>query len=89
MADPCAHEDVHFHLNIQTFGNTNIKYLEVTGHCTKCSARLQFRGPAGVSPDVPTVSAIDGHEASFPFLFDGETYDGKAIGYAVSFRGGN
>jgi hypothetical protein len=79
---------VHWHLNLQHFGNTNIKYLEVKGRCALCGRGVSFRGPAGLNPVHPTVS-VDGSEAIFPFLFDDETYDGKAIGYSVSASGAN
>jgi hypothetical protein len=78
----CA-EQTSWHLNLQHFGNTNMKYLEVTGACRACGRKAQFRGPMGVSSAHPTV-AVDGSEAVFPFLFDGETYDGKALGYTVT-----
>ena len=81
-------EDLHFHLNVQSFGDTNIKYLEVTGHCKVCDRKMRFRGPAGVNPNSPTV-AIDGSQAIFPFLMTGEDYDGKAIGYSVKVGGAN
>jgi len=89
MVEPhiCA-EQAHWHLNLQHFGDTNIKYLEVTGACQACGRKVFFRGPAGLNPGGPTV-AMDGSEAIFPFLFEDETYDGKAVGYAVSVRGGN
>lgn len=89
MSDPhkCA-EHVHWHLNLQHFGDTNIKYLEVTGGCSLCGRRIAFRGPLGVNPAHPTVT-MDGSEASFPFLFEDEIYDGKATGYAVSSPGAN
>lgn len=76
-------ELLHWHLNSQHFGNTNIKYLEVTGQCRACGKKAQFRGPAGLSAAHPTV-AIDGSEAVFPFLIEGEVYDGKAVDYSVS-----
>ena len=77
----CA-ENIHFHLNVQHFGNTNIKYLEVKGSCSVCRKNLTFRGPIGIQPSHPTRS-LDGEEATFPFLFEGEIYDGKAVGYGV------
>lgn len=79
----CPHSDVHFHLNTAIFGNTNIRYLEITGHCKICDAPLRFRGPVGVSPDHPTVSVF-GNEASLPFLFGEEEYDGRATGLRVT-----
>lgn len=83
----CA-EHTHWHLNLQHFGDTNIKYLEVRGHCQRCGRRVTFRGSAGLNPAAPTV-AIDGAEAVFPFLFEGEEYDGYAVGYSVSAAGAN
>lgn len=83
MADHSCIENVHWHLNLQHFGNTNIKYLEVTGRCRVCGNSIRFRGPAGLNPAGPTV-AIDGSEAIFPFLFENEQYDGNAVGYSVS-----
>jgi hypothetical protein len=78
----CA-ENLGLNLNIQRFGNTNIKYLEVRGVCNKCGRKAVFRGPPGLNPSAPTV-AIDGSEAIFPFLFEGEKYDGRAAGYSVT-----
>lgn len=79
----CA-ENVHVTLNVQFFGNTNIKYLEVKLHCSLCGKPARFRGNlVGLSPTEPTIGA-DGAEAIFPFLFEGEEYDGKAMGYLVS-----
>lgn len=83
MADHSCAEHLGLHLNVQSFGDTNIKYLEVQGVCNKCGRKAVFRGPAGLNPASPTV-ALDGSEAVFPFLFDGEQYDGKAVGYSVS-----
>lgn len=40
-------EQIGWHLNLQHFGNTNIKYLEVKGSCQKCSKAIAFRGPGG------------------------------------------
>ena len=91
MTDQPAHEcveNMNFHLNLQSFGDTNIKYLEVRGGCSICGRRMRFRGQAGLSPSAPT-TAIDGSEAIFPFLFEGETYDGKGSGYTVSVVGAN
>jgi len=88
MAQHNCAEQMHWHLNLQHFGDTNIKYLEVQGKCSECGKAANFRGPAGVNPAHPTV-AIDGSEAIFPFLFQDEEYDGKAIGYSVSVGAGN
>lgn len=81
-------DGMHFHLNVQHFGDTNIKYLEVTAHCKVCGAKAAFRGPPGLNPSHPTV-AIDGTEAVFPFVFEGEEYDGKATALTVTSSGGN
>ena len=81
-------EHMHYHLNLSHAGDTNMKYLEVTGSCSICGRKAQFRGPVGMSPNHPTV-AIDGSEAVLPFVFEDETYDGKAIGYSVSALGAN
>jgi hypothetical protein len=83
----CA-EHMHWHLNLQHFGDTNVKYLDVRGACAECGRAVAFRGPAGINPSHPTV-AIDGSEATFPFLFADEVYDGKAMGYSVSVPGAN
>ena len=81
-------DDIHFNLNIQWFGDTNLKYLEVSGVCKGCGRKLAFRGPAGLNPSHPT-AAMDGAEAIFPFVMEGEEYDGKAVGYALTFPGAN
>lgn len=88
MTDHACAENIDFHINVQQFGDTNLKYLEVAGACRLCGRTLAFRGPAGISPAHPTV-AIDGGEAVLPCLFDGETYDGKAAGYSVTSPGAN
>ncbi len=83
----CA-EQMHWHLNLQHFGDTNMKYLEVQGACKVCGAKASFRGSIGVSPKHPTVAA-DGHQAVLPFVYEGEIYDGKAVGYILSAKGAN
>lgn len=88
MAEHLCAENMHWHLNLQHFGNTNLKYLEVTGACRECGAKASFRGPLGQNPSYPTV-ALDGSEAVFPFVMEGEEYDGKAIGYSLAVTGGN
>lgn len=88
MAEHVCAQSMHWHLNLQHFGDTNIKYLEVRGACRECGKKATFRGPAGLNPGHPTRS-IDETEAVFPFVFEGETYDGKAIGYSVSAQGPN
>ena len=88
MAEHICAEHMHWHLNLQHFGDTNMKYLEVRGACKECGKAVTFRGPAGLNPSHPTVS-MDGAEAIFPFVLDGEVYDGKAVGYSVSIPGAN
>lgn len=83
MAEHSCIEQMHWHLNLQHFGDTNVKYLEVTGACKTCGRKVSFRGPPGLNPSHPTV-AIDGSEAIFPFVFEGEVYDGKGVGYSVT-----
>jgi hypothetical protein len=78
----CA-EQMHWHLNLQHFGDTNIKYLEVQGQCRACGRKARFRGPAGIDPAHPTVT-LDGTEASFPLLIGEEAYDGKGVGFSVT-----
>lgn len=81
-------ENMHYHLNLAHFGDTNMKYLEVTGNCSICGRKAQFRGPIGLNPNHATV-AFDGSQAVLPYTFEDETYDGKAVGYSVSARGAN
>lgn len=88
MSDHNCVTTISFHLNVQHFGDTNIKYLEISGVCKLCHRRVKFRGPAGLSAASPTV-AVDGSEAIFPFLIDGEEYDGNAVGYELSYPGAN
>jgi len=88
MADHICAENFSWHLNLQHFGDSNIKYLEVRGNCERCGRKAEFRGPAGLNPSHPTV-AIDGSEAVFPFVIEGEVYDGKAVGYSITVKGGN
>ncbi|MFW2344003.1 MAG: hypothetical protein ACN4EU_01775 [Brevundimonas mediterranea] len=79
----CPHVDVHYHLNLASFGNTNVRYLEIKGQCLTCDAPIRFRAPLGLSSDHPTVS-LDGAEVSLPLMFGDETYDGKASGYTLT-----
>jgi hypothetical protein len=79
----CPHSDVHFELNLASFGDTNIRYLEVKGRCKVCDEIARFRGPMGVSPDQATVSLF-GDEASLPLMFGAEEYDGQATSLQVS-----
>lgn len=77
----CPHNDVHYNLNLQSFGNTNIRYLEIHGHCKICNEPICFRGmPLGVNPGAPTMS-VDGGEVRLPLMFGQEEYDGKAMGF--------
>jgi hypothetical protein len=78
----CPHVDVRFHLNLAAFGDTNLRYLEISGHCQTCDQPVRFRGPHGLSPQHATVS-IDGADASVPLTFGDEAYDGKARGYTM------
>lgn len=80
-SDQCPHSDLHYTLNLALFGNTNIRYLEITGVCKICDAPMRFRGmPFGLSPMHPTM-AIDGSDVSLPVMFGDEEYDGKAMGF--------
>lgn len=77
----CPHNDIHYQLNLQSFGDTNVRYLEIKGACKICDAPITFRGMQfGVNPNAPTM-AIDGSEASLPLMFGDEEYDGKAMGF--------
>ena len=78
----CPHSDMHYHLNTASFGDTNLRYLEITGKCTICGKAAVFRGPLGMGPDGPGVAA-DGSEARLPFLFEGEDLTGKPIGFRI------
>lgn len=88
MSDHNCAEQMHWHLNLQHFGDTNIKYLEVSGSCKVCGRQAAFRGSLGLNPAEPTVS-VDQAGAVFPFVYAGEEYDGKGIGYSVSLGGSN
>jgi hypothetical protein len=80
----CPHSQVHYHLNLASFGDTNIRYVEITGKCTICDQPMRFQGmPFGLSPEQPTMS-IDGIEAKLPVMFGEEEYDGKSIGFTGS-----
>lgn len=52
-------------------GDTNLHYLEITGHCKICNKKLAFRGPMGMAPTEPRVSP-GGEEIRLPFLCEGE-----------------
>jgi hypothetical protein len=79
----CPHTQVHYELNLASFGNTNIRYVEIKGACKLCDAPMVFQGRVGVSPLEPTVS-LGGFEASLPVMFGDEEYDGRATGYSLS-----
>jgi len=79
----CPHNDVHYQLNLASFGDTNIRYLEITAACKICSRPMRFQGvPIGVSPAIPTMAA-DGSEVRLPVMFGEEVYDGRAIGFTA------
>lgn len=78
----CPHSDVHYHLNLASFGNTNLRYVELTGHCKICQAPMRFRGPVGMGPQGPGVAA-DGLEVRLPMMFGTEEFDGNATGYRI------
>lgn len=80
----CPHSDVNFALNVASFGDTNIRYLEISGRCTICDAPMVFQGfPLGISPTTPTGSC-DGQEVTLPVMFGEEVYDGKCTALSVS-----
>jgi len=80
----CPHSDVHCNFNLVSFDDTNVRYLEVVGHCNVCQQPMIFRGlPLGLSPDRPTASA-GGEEVRLPMMFGEEEYDGRGIGFLVS-----
>ena len=82
----CPHlEGFHFHINVASMGDTNLKYLEITGKCKSCDKAIAFRGPLGSSPDHPAMSP-DGAEARLPFLCEGEELTGKPIGFSINLR---
>jgi hypothetical protein len=82
----CPHPDLHFHLNNQGFGDTNLHYLEITARCKVCDTPMVFVGiPVGMMPDRP-MSSVDGTEIRLPFLGQGETLVGKPIGFSVSVK---
>ena len=78
----CPHSDLHFNLNNAAFGNTNLHYLEITAKCTICNTDMVFRGPTGMSADLPACS-LDGKEIRLPFLAENEDLTGNPIGYSV------
>lgn len=78
----CPHNDVHYNLNLASFGNTNLRYVEMTGHCRICGATMRFRGPVGMGPDFAGVAA-DGSEVRIPLLFEGEELEGRPVGFKM------
>ncbi|MBS7545668.1 hypothetical protein [Ancylobacter oerskovii] len=82
----CPHNDVDFNLNLASFGDTNLRYLEMTGRCKLCGAGIRFRGPVGMGPDCAGI-ALDGSEVRIPLLFGDEELEGRPIGYSVSVGG--
>jgi hypothetical protein len=78
----CPHPELDFDLNVASFGDTNIRYLEVLGRCKTCEQRITFRGPVGMSPLHPAM-ALDGSELRAPFMIGTEAYDGKASGFSI------
>ncbi|MBG1233004.1 hypothetical protein [Aestuariivirga litoralis] len=79
----CPHTDTHYNLNLASFGDTNIRYLEITGQCKICKLPLRFRGlPMGMGPAAASM-APDGSEARLPVMFGDEEYDGKAISFDI------
>lgn len=84
----CPHSDLHFKLNNQAFGNTNLHYLEISAACSICGKPMVWRGiPAGISPNGPAAS-VDGLELRLPFLGEGEELVGNPIGFAVRVHEG-
>lgn len=84
----CPHPAVHYHLNLASFGDTNIRYVEIKGSCKICEAPMVFQGRVGCSPREPMV-ALGGFEISIPVMFGEEQYDGKAVGYSLSIEEGD
>lgn len=83
MSDHDCVGNVDLQFTVQRFEDTNLHYLEVRGACKMCARKLVFRGPMGLNPSHPTVNA---GEAVFPFLLDGEEYDGKGVGFTVKLQ---
>lgn len=80
----CKHDDANFHINVACFGDTNLRYLEITGRCKRCDAPMRFRcDAAGISPDRPMVN-IGRDTMHLPFLFGDDAYDGRAVGFTVT-----
>jgi hypothetical protein len=80
----CPHIDLQFDLVHNAMEDSNLHYLEVKATCKTCKKPMCFRGaPLGVSPNHPTMS-IGGDEMRLPFLGEGESLVGQAIGFSVS-----
>lgn len=77
----CPHPSHHYDINMASFGDTNIRYLEIKGRCTVCEAPVRFRGlPYGMSPMHPTMR-IGGSDVTLPIMHGDEEYDGDATGF--------
>lgn len=67
--------DVHpgFAIEAKTahIAGSNLYYTDITMRCSTCGARMQFRGPHGVSPHQPTVSIL-GDTVTLPATPEGE-----------------
>jgi hypothetical protein len=81
----CPHARLDVKLNIAHFGDTNIKYLEITATCEVCDRPMTFRGvpDMGQSPDKPMVN-IDATEIRLPIIAEGEAVVGKPAGFTMS-----
>lgn len=79
----CLHQEVNWTLQEHRFGDTNLRYLEVTGRCTACEAVVAFRGASlGLSPDRPTCEP-GGAEIRLPFLFGDEPLAGRPPSFSI------
>ncbi len=84
----CNHLQVHWTMHTTFFDTTNVRYLDIRGACETCGAVVSFRGQTfGVNPAGPTLNDA-GAEATLPYLFEGEQYDGGAIGFISTSVGG-
>ncbi|MGI9487329.1 MAG: hypothetical protein ACR2RF_15920 [Geminicoccaceae bacterium] len=82
----CQHSDVHFDINQNHFGDTNVSSLDLTATCKICGVRFKFLGlPVGVSMAKPTVS-VDGYEVKLPMVASNEKPDSK-LGAFLKFEG--
>jgi len=87
IPSPCPHEDVHYNINLVAFGDTNIRYVELQGHCKLCKAEMKFQGDRyGMNPRAPALSLL-GETLYLPVMFGKEVYDQKAVGYAITVKG--